>query len=107
MRRALSLIVGVPLGILALALAVANRKPITLSLDPFSPDAPGLAVDLPLFAVIFISLILGVIIGGTITWVKQGRFRREAKQARAELRRTTASPPPAASGTLSLPRPRS
>lgn len=106
MRRALSLLVGLPLGILALALAVANRKPITLSLDPFSPQAPAFAVDLPLFAVIFVSLIVGVIIGSAITWVKQGRFRREAKQARREMRRA-ASPPPPAPGPLSLPRPRS
>ncbi|OYX84552.1 MAG: DUF1049 domain-containing protein [Azorhizobium sp. 35-67-5] len=88
MARFLSLILGVPASILIVALAVANRRPVVLSLDPFSPDAPALAVTLPLFAVILGAVIFGLIIGGLVTWFRQGRYRREARQSRRGRDRT-------------------
>ncbi|QRG08361.1 DUF1049 domain-containing protein [Xanthobacter dioxanivorans] len=108
MGRLASILIGLPLSILAVALAVANRKAVTLSLDPFSPDAPALAVTLPLFAVVFGALILGVVAGGTVTWLRQGRFRREARRARRILDRTPPgnAPERASSGALGLPAPR-
>ncbi len=106
MQRLLSLLVVLPLSILGVALAVANRRPVTLSLDPFSPDAPALAVQVPLFAIIFAALIVGVLLGGFVTWVRQGRFRREAKLARREQRRMGNGQTPSSS-SLSLPAPRS
>lgn len=108
MARFLSLLIGLPLSILAVALAVANRKPVTLSLDPFNPDAPALAVSLPLFAVVFGALIVGVIAGGTVVWLRQGRARKEARAARKALKEAAASAPPAspAVAALSLPSPR-
>ncbi|MFG1361572.1 lipopolysaccharide assembly protein LapA domain-containing protein [Xanthobacter pseudotagetidis] len=85
--RVLSLLIVVPLSILGVALAVANRKPVTVSLDPFTPATPAFSVTVPLFAVIFAALIAGVVLGGLVTWVSQGRFRREARLARREMRR--------------------
>ena len=32
---------------LLILLAVANRKPVTVSLDPFTPDIPEIAVEVP------------------------------------------------------------
>lgn len=107
MSRLLAILIGLPLSILAVALAVANRKPVTLSLDPFSPDAPALSVTLPLFAIVFAALIVGVAAGGLVTWLRQGRFRKEARRARRELDRVAAArPAERASGGLSLPAPR-
>lgn len=108
MARVLSLLIGLPLSILAVALAVANRKPVTLSLDPFNPEAPALAVSVPLFAVVFGALIVGVIAGGTVVWLRQGRARKEARAARKALKQAAASAPPAspAAAALSLPAPR-
>lgn len=106
MQRILSLLVVLPISILAVALAVANRRPVTVSLDPFSPDTPALAVSVPLFAVIFGALIVGVILGGAVAWFGQSRFRREAKQARKAQKRMAESQPSAGSA-LSLPAPRS
>lgn len=105
MSRFLSILVGLPVAILAVALAVANRKPVTLSLDPFAPDHPALSVTLPLFAVIFAAVIVGVIAGGIVTWARQGRYRREARVARREMKRAEAARP-ASSSHLSLPAPR-
>lgn len=82
MRRFLSLLIGIPACILVVALAVANRKMVTLSLDPFNPETPALALSAPLFAVVFAALIVGVIIGGLVAWMGQGRFRREARRSR-------------------------
>ncbi len=82
MGRFISLLLGVPASILIVALAVANRRLVTLSLDPFSPDAPALAVTVPLFAVILGAVIFGLIVGGLVTWMRQGRYRREARRAR-------------------------
>ena len=109
MARLLSILIGLPLSILAVALAVANRKSVTLSLDPFSPDAPALSVTLPLFAIVFGALILGVLAGGMVVWLRQGRYRREARKARRSHAYPAQAKPAdrAASGALGLPAPRS
>ncbi|MFH3481578.1 MULTISPECIES: lipopolysaccharide assembly protein LapA domain-containing protein [unclassified Xanthobacter] len=101
MTRVLSILIGLPFSVLIIALAVANRREVLVSLDPFSPNSPVLAATVPLYAVIFASLLVGVILGGAVTWVRQGRFRREARMARREQKAAA----PRADG-LSLPAPR-
>ncbi|WP_029005076.1 lipopolysaccharide assembly protein LapA domain-containing protein [Azorhizobium doebereinerae] len=90
MGRILALIIGLPVSVAIVALAVANRKPVMLSLDPFTPDAPALAVTLPLFALVFAGVIFGLVLGGLLTWLRQGRYRREARRARRDLTRAEA-----------------
>ena len=94
MIRFLKALILLPIAILVVLLAVANRAPVTLSLDPFSQEAPEFATQLPLFAVIFLAVMLGVLIGGTASWLAQGKtrktrrqFRREANQLRNETER--------------------
>ncbi|WP_454914729.1 lipopolysaccharide assembly protein LapA domain-containing protein [Xanthobacter sediminis] len=99
MTRVLSLLIGLPVSVLVIALAVANRREVLVSLDPFSPNAPVLAATMPLYVVIFGALIVGVILGGAVTWVRQGRFRREARRARRAQQAGT-------TGSLGLPAPR-
>ena len=55
-RRSFSM----PLALVIIALAVANRQSVTVSLDPFAGSEPAVSVTLPLFALIFILLIVGV-----------------------------------------------
>lgn len=105
MTRFLSILIGLPVSILIIALAVANRREVLVSLDPFSPSAPVLSVTMPLYGVIFGALILGVVLGGGVTWLRQGRFRREARHARREAKKAGAAATPASTG-LSLPAPR-
>jgi uncharacterized integral membrane protein len=92
--RFLKALILLPIAILVVLLAVANRGPVTLSLDPFSQAAPEFAAQLPLFAVIFLAVMVGVLIGGTASWLAQGKtrktrrqFRREANQLRHETER--------------------
>ena len=84
MIRFLKALILLPVAILVVLLAVANRAPVTLSLDPFSQDAPEFSTQLPLFAVIFAAVMVGVLIGGTAAWLAQGRHRRERRRFRRE-----------------------
>jgi hypothetical protein len=85
MRGFLKLVILVPVAILAVVLSLANRAPVTLSLDPFRPDAPALSISVPLFVVIFVTLILGLLVGGAGAWLGQGKWRRAARRRRQEL----------------------
>jgi uncharacterized integral membrane protein len=85
-RKLVTAFVLVPLAVVLISLAVANRQSITLSLDPFDTTHPALSVSLPLFALILFLVIGGVILGGAAAWLRQGRWRRAARRAEAELR---------------------
>jgi uncharacterized integral membrane protein len=85
LRKILTAIVVVPLALVMIALAVANRHSVTISLDPFAGNEPAVAVTLPLFALIFLLLIVGVVIGGGATWLRHGRWRWMARRLEAEL----------------------
>ncbi len=79
LRRLVSLLIAFPLGVLLVALAVSNRHPVQLVLDPFRPESPALALELPFYAYILGALVLGVILGGVATWMSQSRWRRTAR----------------------------
>jgi hypothetical protein len=65
---------------------VANRQSVTVSFDPFSAISPDYATTLPLFALIFVLLILGVLVGGVAAWIGQTRWRRTARKLDGEVR---------------------
>lgn len=83
----LKLLVALPFAILVVLLAVANRQPVLLSLDPVSKGQPEIAVAVPLYALIFASVALGMVIGGLASWVAAGKQRRTGRQASREARR--------------------
>ncbi len=78
-RRLISLLIAFPLAIALIAIAITNRHPVQLVLDPFKPEAPALAVELPFYAYLLGALILGVVLGGVATWMTQSRWRRTAR----------------------------
>src|ERR1043166_2354595 len=84
MRKFLTALVVIPIGIFFVIFAVANRHLVTVSFDPFNSATPTVAVTLPLFVVIIAVAMLGVLAGGMATWFRQGRFRRAARQSEAE-----------------------
>jgi uncharacterized integral membrane protein len=86
LRRIVSILVVVPLAIVIVAFAVANRQSVTVSFDPFSSANPAYATTIPLFVLIFALLILGVLVGGVAAWFRQGRWRRTARRLEGEVR---------------------
>jgi uncharacterized integral membrane protein len=90
MRRLLRWLLLVPIAILLVLFSVANRAPVTLSFDPFSREAPALAVSLPLFVMPMVVLALGVLIGGTAAGIGRLRWRWRARQAEREASRLAA-----------------
>ena len=86
LRKIVTAVVVVPLVVIIVAFAVANRQVVTVSFDPLSTTAPAYAVTLPLFIILFVVLILGVLVGGFAAWLRQGKWRRAARQFDNELR---------------------
>jgi uncharacterized integral membrane protein len=84
MRKILNAIVIVPLALVLLAFAVANRRFVIVSFNPFDSDDMTMALTLPLFIVIIGSVITGVIAGGVATWIGQRHWRRTARRNEAE-----------------------
>ena len=87
MRKFFTALVVIPVFILLVVFAVANRHFVTVSFDPFNSTDPSVAVTMPLFAVIIVAAVLGVAAGGMATWFRQGRWRRAARQHEADARR--------------------
>lgn len=85
LRKLVFWLILVPLAILLLMFAVANRETVTVSFDPFSATAPAAAVNVPLFVLIFVLVILGVIIGGVAAWLRQSGYRRAARRRDADV----------------------
>lgn len=86
MRKFLTALIVIPLGLFFIIFAVANRHLVTVSFDPFNSSYPTVAVTLPLFVVIIAVAILGVVAGGSATWFRQRHWRRAARQYEAEAR---------------------
>jgi uncharacterized integral membrane protein len=86
MRKIATAVIVVPLAILIVAFAVANRQVVTVSFDPFSAASPAYAASLPLFLLIFVLVILGVIVGGVAAWLRQAAWRRTARRLDADVR---------------------
>ena len=83
-RNLIAALILVPLAVVIIAFAVANRQTVTVSLDPFSAKHPAASVTLPLFGLIIVLLIVGVLIGGIAAWLGQGRWRRTVRRLERE-----------------------
>ncbi|MBR0812199.1 DUF1049 domain-containing protein [Bradyrhizobium diazoefficiens] len=86
MRKFLTALIVIPLSVILVAFAVANRHFITVSFDPFVANDPSLSVTLPLFLLLILIAALGVFAGGSAVWVGQRRWRRAARRHEAEAR---------------------
>jgi uncharacterized integral membrane protein len=71
--------------VILLGFAFANRDLVTVSFDPFaSSDNAAFSFPAPLFAVVTVGAMLGVVAGATATWISQGRHRKASRLSRRE-----------------------
>jgi len=83
--RIVGWLVLVPLSAVLIVFALANRQTITVNFDPLGTRTPLVPpLDLPLFVVIYVMLIVGVLLGGTAVWLTQGRNRREKRRLKRQ-----------------------
>ena len=85
MVRFIKILVLVLCAVVLLGFAFANRDFVTVSFDPFSTtDNAAFSIPAPLFVVVIVSAMLGVVAGALATWFSQGRHRRASRQSRIE-----------------------
>ena len=85
-RKLILALVVVPLGVILVALAVVNRQPVELILNPFGGAEPNVSLQAPLFLLMLGAFAVGLIAGGIATWFGQGKWRRSAKVEAREAR---------------------
>jgi uncharacterized integral membrane protein len=86
MRKFLTALVVIPLGLILMVFAVANRHFVTVSFDPFVANDPSFSVTLPLFLLLIVVAALGVLAGGCAVWLGQRHWRRAARRHDADAR---------------------
>jgi uncharacterized integral membrane protein len=86
MRKLVTFVVLIPLAVVIVMFAVANRAPVAVSFDPFNPAQPALTLQMPMFLLAFALVGLGVLVGGMAAWLRQHRWRLRARRAEAEAR---------------------
>ncbi|WP_448949927.1 LapA family protein [Labrys neptuniae] len=91
MKRAFYYLILILALIVMAAFAIANKQWIAedvgFSYDPSTPGAEATTLHLPMFLILFGVLAIGMLLGGIIVWLKQGRFRRAARVAQVEVER--------------------
>src|SRR5919198_3099977 len=85
-RKIVTVLILLPLAVIVIALAVANRQSVVISFDPFDQAHPAFAPTLPLYQLMLTLVIGGVVIGGIAAWLRQSKWRRAARLADAQAR---------------------
>jgi uncharacterized integral membrane protein len=82
MRALFRILVIAPFALLLLAFSLANRQSITVFTEPFNvADGAWPTFNVPLYLVVLGAMMIGVVIGGSSTWLRQGRHRKAAREA--------------------------
>ena len=71
-----------PLIVLFVAFAIANRHIVTLSLDP-----TPISIRAPLYSFVLAGIFVGLLVGGLIAWLRAGRWRSQLRDEQRSVRR--------------------
>lgn len=85
--RLKTLFITLPVALVLVLLAIANRQSVTLSFDPLSSE-PVFALQMPLFLALFASLLVGLLVGGLVAWASGFRRRRVLIRDKRDLARS-------------------
>jgi uncharacterized integral membrane protein len=104
MKTWLRAMIVLPVAVLLIGFALANRSYVTIDLDPFNLGEWPVSFNIPLFLPVYLGMTAGVIVGGAAMWFTQGKYRRAVRMhrhtidmQRRELDRVTTNhslPPP-------------
>jgi len=87
MKKLLSRLVWVPVGLALVVFLVANRQLVPVSLDPFSTENPAIATPaLPLWVWLMLMLLVGYFLGAMTLWLSGRGRRKQANLERKELK---------------------
>ncbi|MRX50269.1 DUF1049 domain-containing protein [Paracoccus sp. S-4012] len=75
------------LALVLVGVALANRQPVALSATPagLDPWLGSTTIMVPLYLVILISLLVGIVIGLVYEWLREAHIRREAARRAREV----------------------
>jgi len=86
--RTLKLIILTLLALALVVLGVGNMAPVDVHLLPARLAVPGASfTGVPLTAVIFASVAIGVIVGFLLEWLREAKHRRLAAEKKREVGR--------------------
>ena len=71
------------MAIVLVSFAVANRHWIDVSFDPINRADPWLMVSMPAYLLLFAGVFAGMIVGGVVVWLRQGKWRKAARLAQS------------------------
>jgi uncharacterized integral membrane protein len=75
-----SWIIMIPTAIAVIVFAATNRGAVSIDLWPFP-----YAITLPLFSLVLAILLVGFCLGGVVSWVSAGRYRRQSRALARQL----------------------
>ena len=75
MHKFISWIISIPLALVIIIFSLVNRGAVTVDFWPLPA-----AIDIPLFALILIALMVGILWGGMAAWLAAGRSRKRARE---------------------------
>ena len=102
--RFLRVFIGALLLLILIVFAVANKDAVTVSIEPL-PFVIELPLYLLVFAVFFVGLVFGVVIGRLNAWSSSRRRAEAEKQRQARQALQAAKPAEAGGGQLPPPSP--
>jgi len=85
-RKIVTALILLPIMLAIVLFAVGNRGPVTVAFDPFAAEPAMFTFAMPLFLLLLLVLIAGVILGGVSAWMRQSRWRRRARRLSADLK---------------------
>lgn len=75
LKKFLTWIVLAPAAVIVIAFAIANRHQVDVNLDPLP-----LTLVAPLYVVVMLAILVGLVIGGWGAWQRGSKWRRRARE---------------------------
>ena len=79
--RVLAWAIAAAVALVVIAFAVANRGPVSISVEPFP-----YRLDIPIWALAVGALVVGFLTGAVVRWLLDHKLRRSARRGRRRAR---------------------